>query len=157
MRVLLFARNQRMIMICGVIFFLMTAGVKPVYPESRVFKCTGASGQITFSQTGCKRGISESLVVKNPDVGWVNLEKVVSKFKTKSSNERNMQPKPEASRPRRGGDRAQKQRCWKARKKVARIERELMHGYKPARGEELRYQRLEQEEYIALFCKEPLP
>lgn len=156
MRVLLFTRKQRVVLVCGVIFLQLTAAAKPVYPESRVFKCTASSGQIIFSQTGCERGISESLVIDNPDVGWINLEKAVSRFRAKSKKNGNRQAKPKASGSRKG-DRAQKQRCWNARKKVARIERELKRGYKPARGEELRYQRLEQEEYLALFCKEPMP
>lgn len=153
MRVLLFTAKHHRVLVCGFFLLQLIAGARLAHPESRVFKCTAASGQITFSQTGCERGISESLTIDNPEVGWINLKTVVSKFKAKSARPSDKRPKRKRPDSRKG-DRAQKRRCWNARKKVARIGRELKQGYKPARGEELRYQRTEQEEYLALFCKE---
>jgi len=154
MRVLLFVGNRRAIVICGLFFLQLILAARPAYPESRVFKCTSAAGQISFSQTGCERGIRESLTIENPEVGWINLKKEVSKLKAKSARYMDERPKRKRLSSRKGG-RAQKQRCWKARKKVARIGRELKQGYELARGEALRYQRSEQQEYLALFCKAP--
>ena len=156
MRVPLFARKRGMLIICGWMLLQLCPGIQPVYPESRVFKCTSASGQISFSQTGCERGIRESLLIENPEVGWIDLKAVVSKFKKKPAAAEVKSPKRKRSGSKAGG-RAQQQRCWRARKKVARIARELKQGYRLARGEELRYQRTEQEEYLALFCKKSLP
>lgn len=156
MCVLLFPRNHRAIMACGLILLQLIAGARPAYPESRVIKCTSDTGQISFSQTGCERGTREALEVHNPKVGWINLKTVVSKFKAKSDKRESSRPRGKASGSRKG-ERTQKQKCWRARKSVARIARELKRGYKPARGEELRYQRAEQEDYLALFCKQPQP
>ena len=156
MSVFLFARNHRAVMVCGLMILQFFTGDKPVYAESRVFKCTGDSGQISFSQTGCKRGISEPVLIDNPEVGWINLQTVVSNLKAKADRKRSKRPQRKRSVSR-SGDRAQKQRCWRARKKVARIARELKQGYRLARGEELRYQRTEQEEYLALFCRQSKP
>ncbi|MCB1751359.1 MAG: DUF4124 domain-containing protein [Gammaproteobacteria bacterium] len=153
MHVLLVARNCRFVILFGLILMLVVPGAAPVYAESRVYKCTGASGQVTFTQTGCKRGIGESMVVDNPEVGWINLQTVLSKFKAKSAKTIPKRPKRRRADTSKS-ERAQQQRCWRARKKVARIGRELKRGYKLSRGEELRYQRTEQEEYLALFCRE---
>ncbi|HXK56937.1 MAG TPA: hypothetical protein PLZ16_09850, partial [Gammaproteobacteria bacterium] len=89
----------------------------------------------------------------NPEVGWINLQTVLSKFKAKSAKTIPKRPKRRRADTSKS-ERAQQQRCWRARKKVARIGRELKRGYKLSRGEELRYQRTEQEEYLALFCRE---
>lgn len=156
MQVHLFILSHRRVMVCGLMLLQFVLETRPAYPESRVFKCTSATGQISFSQTGCEHGIRESLVVDNPEVGWINLKTVVSKLKAKSvknADKRLKRKRPDS----RKGERAQKQRCWRSRRKVARIGRELKQGYKLSRGEELRYQLIEQEEYLALFCNEPLP
>lgn len=155
MRIILFTRNYRVAMICGLIFAQIITAVEPAYPEGRVIKCTSDTGQISFSQTGCERGTREALEVNNPKVGWVNLKRVLSRFKTESDKGADKRPSAKSSGPSKG-DRAQKQKCWRARKSLARIARELKQGYKPARGEELRFQRAEQEEYLALFCEKPL-
>jgi len=147
-----FARNHRAVMICGLIILQFFPSAKPAYADSRVFKCTDASGQISFSQTGCERGLREPVQIDNPKVGWIDLQAAVAKLKAKAVKDKGKKPKRKRSASR-SGDRAQKQRCWRARKKVARIARELKQGYRLARGEELRYQRTEQEEYLALFCR----
>ncbi|MCP4284471.1 MAG: hypothetical protein GY792_08475 [Gammaproteobacteria bacterium] len=148
---------HRIIIVWGLFLYFFSSS-DPAYAESRVFRCTSAAGQITFSQTGCEHGIRESLLVKNPDVGWINLKTVVEKFKkqTDRNGGKRSKRKRRASKVR-GGDQAQRQRCWRARKKITRIDRELKHGYKLSRGEALRYQRTEQKEYLALFCKELTP
>ena len=149
-------RNHWVVILCGFLSLPLIFAVKPAYPETRVFKCTSATGQISFSQTGCEIGIREPLVINNPDVGWINLKPVLSKIKAKSDKGEKKSPKRKVSGSR-SGKGAQQQKCWRVRKKVARIERELKRGYKLGRGEDLRYQRTEQEEYLALFCKQSKP
>ena len=147
-----FVWSHLTLMFCGLMLLQLYPGVRPAHADSRIVKCTSASGRVSFSQTGCEQGIRESIKVENPEIGWINLEKVVSKFKASPDKDEEKQPKRKGSGTR-AGVRAQKQRCWSARKNVARIARELKQGYRLARGEELRYQRIEQEEYLKLFCK----
>lgn len=144
---------SRKLVICAMVVLQFYPGVRTADAESRIIKCTSASGQVVFSQTGCDLGVRERIKVDNPEMGWINLEKVVAKFKTKKVDEvTNEETKKQVSTSS-ASDRTQQQRCWRAKNRVAQITRQLKQGYRLAQGEKLRYQRKEQEEYLALFCK----
>lgn len=144
--------SGRAIAACTLLVFQCIIDPLPAYAESRVFKCTGSDGLVVFSQIGCEHGVGESIKVDNPEMGWINLEKVVRKFKaTKADKVTDDERKRELSSAR-SEARTQLQSCWRAEKKVAQITRELKQGYRLAQGEKLRYQRKEQEEYLKLFC-----
>ncbi len=47
---------------------------------------------------------------------------------------------------------ARARRCWSRRRRLARVRDALRRGYRPARGERLRRQRRELEDYLSRFC-----
>ncbi|MCP5446678.1 MAG: hypothetical protein H6964_06745 [Chromatiaceae bacterium] len=155
MQIVLHTRNYRAVLVCGLICAQIIAVVETASAAGGIIKCTSDTGQVSFSQTGCEHGTREALEVSNPKVGWINLKKVLSEYVTKPEKDANKRPDAKKSGSGKEG-RVQQQKCWRARKSLARIARELKQGYKPARGEVLRLQRAEEEEYLALFCEKPL-
>lgn len=153
MRKFISARYLRAVTI-GFASLLSSVAAMSTYAESRVFKCTDVNGQVSFNQTGCVQGRRESLKIESQNIGWIDLETAVEKFKVKKERSAKETPKRKKS-VLTSVERKHKKSCWQARKKVERITDELRHGYKLSHGERLRKQRAEQEEYLTLFCQDP--
>ncbi len=118
----------------------------------RVFKCVDPSGQIEFTQTGCRSGRTESLVVKSPYIGW--KKPVVRKPKAGATDREVFESRNREKTRTGNSQRTEKEgeRCWRARKRLQRLQRKLRKGYKRGVGEKLRSNRDQLQEYLREFC-----
>ena len=122
-----------------------------VRAESRVIKCTDAQGRVAFTQTGCAEGVRERLRVVNPRIGWIEQKADSGSRRGGVSAARHVEE--ERSQETRAPGAAQRERCWRAEQRIARIDAERRHGYRIERGRELHRQREEWEDYLQRFCE----
>ena len=124
----------------------VTLSLVPASPAHGVglFRCVDADGQVTFSQTACSSGRVERVQVEVQNRGWI---KQTSKKRAKRPS-RDREPAVQEAQV----NRAQRERCWRAEKRIDRIQQRLRQGYRRAEGERLRRERREQEEYLSRFC-----
>lgn len=115
-----------------------------------VFRCTDADGGVLFQQTPCAQGEEIELDVRTTE--WVESPPGKSPGRKKSSPRSQAGEQAALSRATQA-ERKQAQACWRAKQRIERIETELRHGYKPARGERLRRQRRQQSDYLRAFCR----
>lgn len=92
MRKFISARYLRAVTI-GFASLLSSVAAMSTYAESRVFKCTGVNGQVSFNQTGCVQGRREPLKIESRNIGWIDLETAVEKFKVKKERSAKETPK----------------------------------------------------------------
>lgn len=114
-----------------------------------IYRCVDAAGHTEFRQTGCESGSGRQLLVKTPKIGWLKPKPLSSAARPSGREEANEAvPQPETS-----AVSADQRRCWKVRQRLQRIQWELRKGYQRDRGERLRQQRREQQDFLAAFCR----
>ncbi len=116
----------------------------------KMYRCQGEDGHIAFRQFACTSGSGERIVVESPKIGF-KKPKAPKTNPVKREGERSAvteSPKAQAL-----NSDARQRRCWTARKKQERLQRQLRKGYRPAEGERLRSRRNEQDDYLRRFCR----
>ena len=117
--------------------------------QTKVFRCTSASGEIEFSQHPCPaQTSSEELILKDRKTGWTPPRP-------------KPRPAPKAS-PRDTGKQSSRTKeskqkdtdsCWKKQQQLEEVNWKLRSGYKPAKGTQLRRRRRAYEAYIDRYCR----
>lgn len=117
--------------------------------ETKVFRCTGPSGAVEFRQTPCAPAVKEKELSIDPGrTGWVPPKPTGKTEKTRAKRHtRKLQKSEEKTE-----DPAQKRRCWKKRRQLEAVNRQLRRGYKAAQGGKLRRRRDDHEDYLDRFC-----
>ncbi len=117
-----------------------------------VYRCVASNGNLEFRQTPCTSGAEgQEMRIEDRRTGWKPAR---TKIERKPKG-----PPAAATRKRKTEKRnhpalaRQAEKCWKRRRLVEAINRQLRHGYKPATGEKLRHKRRVHEDYIRRFCK----
>ena len=122
---------------------------------SWIYRCEEPGGQVTFSDKACvtedtRAGQTRYQQETAPVVKSIVVDPGVY------GNDRSLKPgRPGAGKPR-GGARNKRvgaDRCHGKVTRLSRVNDELRHGYEPARGEKLKRQRRELEDYIRTFCR----
>lgn len=143
-----FGTSSRLVASVGWAVLLMALAV-PAAGIAAVYRCPDGSGGVVFQQVPCVQGEEVELDVRTTK--WVASPKRPLPDRRRSSGSRSNDQAALARVA--DAERKQKQACWKANQRIERIEAELRRGYKPARGERLRQQRREQEDYLREFCR----
>ncbi|MCW8921170.1 MAG: DUF4124 domain-containing protein [Sedimenticola sp.] len=118
----------------------------PLATLASVYRCPDASGAVLFQQMPCAEGVELELDVRATE--WITTpESKPDKRKTQARK----RPRQKSQLARESA--RQEKACWKARQRIEKIEWALRKGYKPARGERLRQQRREQQDYLRQFCR----
>ncbi|TVO72394.1 DUF4124 domain-containing protein [Sedimenticola selenatireducens] len=132
---------------------LITLSLLTLFPlagTSAVYRCPDAEGAVLFQQLPCSEGSEIKL-----DIGateWVNAP-ASSSPRSKKSKSKKKRDTATTQRKLAQAHKKQEQACWKARQRIEKIEWDLRKGYKPSRGERLRQQRRQQEDYLRQFCR----
>jgi len=132
----------------GVLITLFSILAWPQAGSGAVYRCSDETGGVLFQQIPCAGGNEIELDV--PVTEWVAAPKPTSKQRSGRSAKNGSQAA--LSRAARARERQQKA-CWRAEQRIERIEGTLRRGYSPARGERLRRQRREQQDYLRTFCR----
>jgi hypothetical protein len=119
----------------------------------RVYRCTNGAGEIELRQTYCPSGEQEQLQVETPNTGWVRPKRPDNGRRKGKKSGASRSRKTESGASGDTPDQARRLSCWKAEKKLERVQRQLRQGYRAARGEKLRQQRREQEQFLRSFCR----
>ncbi len=144
----LFGVSNGIVPVAGWMVFLVGL-VVPGAGNAAVYRCPDESGGVVFQQEPCPQGEEVELDIRTTK--WVASPKSAFPDRRRRSVSRSSD-QAALSRAAKA-QRKQQQACWKARQRIERIESELRRGYKPARGERLRQQRREQEDYLRAFCR----
>lgn len=130
--------------VCWVTIYM--AAFFPLTTMASVYRCPDASGAVLFQQMPCAEGVELELDVRATE--WVAAPESKSD-KRKAPVRKNPRQRTQLARE----SARQEKACWKARQRIEKIEWALRKGYKPARGERLRQQRREQQDYLRQFCR----
>jgi hypothetical protein len=127
------------------ILFLTVLGFSNVHSAGlEVYRCT-LNGETEFSQTPCREGEQQVTVVEPQSRGMSPIKPALR-----------MEPKVPANKPKKitekTKDKDNLEKCWRARKKLERVEQRLRAGYKASQYQRLHNRQDEYEEYLRLFC-----
>ena len=138
----MFRRNPFLYFLFSIFAFLL-AGL--AHGDSWVYRCDGDDGAVTFGDQPCG-GKSEAKFLQQaaPEVGSVVVDPSVIPQRAKS--------KPRAARSKASAPKVSDSRCHAKETRLERINAELRHGYRPQRGERLKRERREVEDFLDDFC-----
>ncbi|WP_428623223.1 hypothetical protein [Sedimenticola sp.] len=122
----------------------------PATAVAGVFRCPDGAGGVLFQQVPCAQG--EEIKLDVHTTKWAKSPLPRSRRQRSASSKTASRQHDALARAAQDA-RKQKLACWKAQQRVERIEAELRHGYKPARGERLHRQLREQSDYLREFCR----
>jgi hypothetical protein len=122
----------------------------PLVGVAAVYRCPDVGGAVLFQQLPCSEGSEVRLDVGTTE--WVNTTAKPS-ARSKKSKSKKKSDTAATQRKLAQANKKQEQACWKARQRIEKIEWDLRKGYKPSRGERLRQQRRQQEDYLRQFCR----
>lgn len=131
----------------GAVITLLSILVWPQVGSSAVYRCSDEAGGVLFQQIPCAGGSEVDLDV--PVTEWVAAPRSDRGRHSVRSAKSGSQAVSRATR----AEERQRKACWRAEQRIERIDGSLRRGYSPARGERLRRQRREQQDYLRTFCR----
>ncbi|MCF7993121.1 MAG: DUF4124 domain-containing protein [Thiohalocapsa sp.] len=121
----------------------------PAAAESKIYRCTGADGEIEFRQYACHgRDTSAEMDAHAPAVGWTPPAGdawLKERLRDEPASKRRAPPKSTKDK--------YADRCWAKHQQIERINKKLRAGYKPPEGNRLRSRRTEYEAYVKRYCR----
>jgi hypothetical protein len=142
--------GYRLNVVIGRLITLFLLILIPLAGTSAVYRCPDAEGAVLFQQLPCSEGSEIKLDVNTTE--WANAPGSSSPHSKKSKSKKKSDTAA-TQRKLAQAHKKQEQACWKARQRIEKIEWDLRKGYKPSRGERLRQQRRQQEDYLRQFCR----
>jgi len=144
--------SHRLLLVTAAFPLLVLLFAATVGAETSVYRCVSSNGNLEFRQTPCTSGAEgQEVRIEDRKTGW---EPARTKLRRKPKS-----PPATATRKRKAEKRPppafarQSEKCWKRRRLVAAINRQLRRGYRPATGVKLRHKRRTHEEYMRRFCE----
>jgi hypothetical protein len=107
------------------------------------YRCV-IDGVVEFRQTACPQGGGDKIHIKDhsrgitPSEPGLRFNEMTEKRVTQSSSRRKKE---------------YRERCWKKRRQLERVERKLRAGYKASEYERLHQRQADYEDYIREFCR----
>ena len=123
-----------------------------------IYRCTGASGEPSFSHRPCAAGsvvvpIEKSAPARSAgglrpgERSWLQARE-----REKRRLEQHRAPARAAASTRTGGGDRRAYQCLRNRRALDAVKADLRRGYKPAQGERLRRRRRAHQDYLDAFC-----
>ncbi len=117
-----------------------------------VYRCPGEDGTVEFRQVRCDGESYETVTITDHKVGW---EAVGTKAPARAAKKKKKRKKraPASSAAVKASQAAGKERCFRTRQRLDRVEWRLRKGYKAGQGDKLRRQRREYGAFLREFCR----